>query len=55
MSYDIFLKDPNSGKTINNDTTDNYWDATEGNARKALLGLLKLAVYAPPDSVWDGD
>lgn len=27
----------------NNDETKNYWDGTEGNARKALVNLLKLA------------
>jgi hypothetical protein len=33
---------------------NNYWKATSGNAKKALQGLLKLAILRP-DGVWDGD
>ncbi|WP_270497224.1 hypothetical protein [Collinsella tanakaei] len=36
------------------DATGNYWDATEGNAKRALLQLAALAKLRP-DGVWDGD
>ena len=31
-----------------------YWNATEGNAKRALCGLLAFAKMRP-DGVWDGD
>lgn len=34
---------------------DDYWAATEGNAKAALLGLRALAASCPPDAVLDGD
>lgn len=36
------------------DASDNYWEATEGNAKRALLQLLAMARLRP-DGVWDGD
>lgn len=39
---------------LGDDTTDNYWDSTEGNAKQALYHLLALAQLRP-DGVWDGD
>ncbi len=39
---------------LNDDSTDDYWEATEGNARWALIDLHALAVVRP-DGVWDGD
>ena len=36
------------------DATDNYWDATEGNARRPLLKLAAMARMRP-DGIWDGD
>lgn len=39
---------------LGQDESDDYWEATEGNARKALLGLRAFAV-ARPDGVWGGD
>ena len=36
------------------DATGNYWDATDGNAKRALLQLVALARLRP-DGVWDGD
>lgn len=39
---------------LGDDVSDNYWDATEGNARRSLLQLLALAEMRP-DGVWDGD
>lgn len=32
--------------------SNNYWDATEGNAKAALEDVLKLAEFAPKDSIW---
>lgn len=37
------------------DPDRDYWAATEGNARKALLDLIALAKMAPPEAVWEGD
>ena len=39
---------------LGDDVSDNYWDATEGNAKKALYGLLAFARMRP-DGVWNGD
>lgn len=39
---------------LSGEASDNYWDATEGNVKKALLGCLELAAMCP-DSIWDGD
>lgn len=39
---------------LGDDVSSNYWDATEGNAKKALYGLLALAQMRP-DGVWEGD
>lgn len=36
------------------DATGSYWDATDGNAKRALLQLVALAKLRP-DGVWDGD
>lgn len=36
------------------DVSDNYWEPTEGNAKRALLGLLAFAKMRP-DGIWDGD
>ena len=36
------------------DASGNYWDATDGNAKRALLQLVALAKLRP-DGVWDGD
>ena len=40
--------------SLKNDETNNYFDPTEGNARKALCGLLAFAQMRP-DGIWDGD
>lgn len=37
-----------------NDVSGDYWEDTEGNAKKALAGLLALAQMRP-DGIWDGD
>lgn len=40
---------------LGNDANENdYWDATEGNAKKPLCQLLAMAQMRP-DGVWDGD
>jgi hypothetical protein len=39
---------------LGDDQTDNYWDATEGNAKKALADLKELAQLCPY-GIWDGD
>ena len=36
------------------DASDDYWDATEGNAKRALLQLAAMARLRP-DGIWDGD
>lgn len=41
-------------KQLGNDVDDDYWKATEGNAKQALLGLLTFAKLRP-DGIWDGD
>ena len=39
---------------LEGEPSDNYWGATEGNAKKALEDLLELAKMAP-FGVWEGD
>ena len=39
---------------LKDDVDPDYWKATEGNAKKALCGLLSFAQMRP-DGVWDGD
>lgn len=39
---------------LGDDVDDNYWKATEGNAKRALVQLAALAKMRP-DAVWDGD
>lgn len=36
------------------DISDDYWEPTEGNAKKALAQLLAFAQMRP-DGIWDGD
>ena len=36
------------------DYSEDYWEPTEGNVKRALLSLLALAERRP-DAVWDGD
>lgn len=37
---------------LGDDVSENYWEATEGNTKKALCGLLALAQMRP-DGVWE--
>lgn len=39
---------------LKDDATNNYWDATEGNAKRALMQLLTIAEMRP-DGIWCGD
>lgn len=39
---------------LNDDENPDYWEPTEGNARKALINLWQLA-NAAPEGIWDGD
>ena len=39
---------------LKDDVDPDYWKPTEGNARRALHGLLSFAQMRP-DGVWDGD
>ena len=39
---------------LGDDVSDNYWDPTEGNAKRALINLLAFAQLRP-DGIWDGD
>jgi hypothetical protein len=39
---------------LNDETDSDYWKSTEGNAKKALHGLLAFARLRP-DGVWEGD
>lgn len=39
---------------LKDDVSDDYWEQTEGNAKKALCGLLAFAEMRP-DGVWRGD
>lgn len=39
---------------LGDDVDPDYWEPTEGNAKRALCGLRALA-QRRPDGVWDGD
>jgi len=39
---------------LKDDVDPDYWKKTEGNAKKALCGLLAFAQMRP-DGIWDGD
>lgn len=39
---------------LGDDVDEDYWEPTEGNAKRALRGLLEFAKNRP-DGVWDGD
>lgn len=40
--------------SLKDDTSEDYWECTEGNVKAALCQLLALAKMRP-DGVWDGD
>jgi hypothetical protein len=39
---------------LGNDASEDYWEPTEGNAKKALCNLLAFAQMRP-DGIWEGD
>lgn len=39
---------------LGDDVSTDYWEDTEGNAKRALCGLLAFAQMRP-DGVWEGD
>lgn len=39
---------------LGDDISEDYWEATEGNAKKPLIQLLTMAKMRP-DGIWDGD
>ena len=39
---------------LGDDVDDDYWNPTEGNAKRALMQLLALAKMRP-DGIWNGD
>jgi hypothetical protein len=39
---------------LGDEIDDDYWKATEGNAKRALIHLLTMAKMRP-DGIWDGD
>lgn len=39
---------------LSDEVSDDYWEATEGNAKRPLLQLAAMARMRP-DGVWDGD
>jgi hypothetical protein len=39
---------------LSDDVDEDYWKATEGNAKHALCGLLAFAQLRP-DGIWEGD
>lgn len=39
---------------LKDDVSSDYWEPTEGNAKKALAGLLAFAQMRP-DGIWEGD
>ena len=36
---------------MGNETDPDYWEPTEGNAKKALVNLLTVAVVVPSDAI----
>jgi hypothetical protein len=44
----------NAINVLGDDVNDDYWEPTEGNAKRALVQLLVLAQMRP-DGVWAGD
>lgn len=44
----------NAANSLGDDVSEDYWEATEGNAKRPLLQLIALAQLRP-DGIWDGD
>ncbi len=43
-----------AAEKLGDDVVEDYWNPTEGNAKRPLLQLVALAELRP-DGVWDGD
>ena len=43
-----------AASSLGDNVSSNYWEATEGNVKKALLGLIEFARLRP-EGVWYGD
>jgi hypothetical protein len=44
----------NAISELKDDVSNDYWESTEGNAKRALTNLLSFAQLRP-DGIWDGD
>ena len=44
----------NAIANLGDDTDQDYWKATDGNAKRSLCQLLAMAKMRP-DGIWDGD
>lgn len=51
---DTFDKLKKAIEILGIDISDNYWDATRGNAGKALQDLLTMGLMKP-EGIWNGD
>ena len=43
-----------AAKKLNNNVSEDYWEPTEGNAKRAILQLRSMAIMRP-DGIWEGD
>ena len=43
-----------AAEKLKDNVSSNYWDATEGNAKRAILQLRAMAMMRP-DGIWEGD
>lgn len=43
-----------AAEQLGNDKSEDYWEATEGNAKAVLLQMLAMAQMRP-DGIWEGD
>ena len=43
-----------AANNLKDDVSDDYWEATEGNAKRALQHLIELAKIKP-EGIWAGD
>lgn len=44
----------NAIRQLGDDVEEDYWKATEGNAKRALISLVTMAKMRP-DGIWEGD
>lgn len=40
---------------MDDEISENYWDATEGNARYSLVNLINIALLCPKTAYFEGD